>query len=373
MPLIQLITGYVVPFLLVLSVVVFVHEFGHYWVARRNGVRVEVFSIGFGPELFGWNDRAGTRWKFSLVPLGGYVRMKGDEEVTSSRADAAKAGDPDAFPAKSVWQRMAIVAAGPLANFLFAIVVLSALFSTVGRPYTPAEVGEVLPGSPAAQAGLAPGDRIVAVDGEPVESFEELQLIVQDHPGEPLRFTIERQSRRLEVTVVPELRVVQDQFGTRRIGMIGVSRQGIEFRRSNPLLAPYDATVETLRIVGGTLRALGQMVVGSRGTEEIGGPLRIAQMSGEIAHQGLLPALWFTAILSINLGLINLFPIPMLDGGHLLLYTIEAVRGRPLSDRSQEIAFRFGLALVLTLMLFATWNDLVNLRIFDLFSGLLSS
>ena len=373
MSILGLITSYIVPFILILSVVVFVHEFGHYWVARRNRVRVEVFSIGFGPELFGWDDSTGTRWKFSIVPLGGYVRMKGDEDATSSRPDAVTALDPDAFPSKTVWQRMAIVVAGPMANFLFAIIVLALLFSLVGRPFTPPVVGEVVPGSPAEAAGLQPGDRILAVDGQPVESFEQLQLLVRDRPGEPLAFTIAREGRQLEVTITPELRVLEGRFGEQRVGMIGVSRRGIEFRRSNPVLAPVEATGETLRILGGTLRALWEMVIGSRGTQELGGPLRIAQMSGEIANQGLLPALWFTAILSINLGLINLFPIPMLDGGHLLLYTIEAVRGRPLTERSQEIAFRLGLAMVLSLMLFATWNDLVNLRIFDFFTRLVSS
>lgn len=367
------ITQYLIPFLLVLSVVVFVHEFGHYYVARRNGVRIEVFSIGFGPELFGRNDRHGTRWTFRLIPLGGYVRMLGDADAASATVDAKAAHEPDSFPSKSVWQRMAIVFAGPAANFIFAIVTLALLFATFGRPFTPAEIGAVQPDSPAAAAGLQPGDMIEAVDGGAIESFEELQAIVQGRAAQPLRLTLQRDGEPLEVTVTPAMSELEDRFGNRhQVGLIGVSRGGTEYRRSNPFLAVFEATAETGRMIGGTLVALGEMVVGSRGTQELGGPLRIAQMSGEIARDGFVPALWFTAVLSINLGLINLFPIPMLDGGHLLMYGIEATRGRPLTERSQEIAFRFGLAMVLSLMVFATWNDLVHLKFIELLSNLIS-
>jgi regulator of sigma E protease len=366
-------TQYLIPFLLVLSVVVFVHEFGHYYVARRNKVRIEVFSIGFGPELFGRNDRHGTRWKFSLIPLGGYVKMLGDADAASATVDLSAAREPDSFPSKSVWQRMAIVVAGPMANFVFAIVALAILFAVVGRPFTPAEVGEVQAGSPAAVAGLLPGDRIVAVDGQAIESFEALQAIVRTSAGQALRFTIGRDGESLDVTVTPSASEIQDRFGnTHQVGLIGVSRAGVEYRRSSPFTALFEATAETGRMIGGTLVALGEMIVGSRGTQELGGPLRIAQMSGQIAQDGFVPALWFTAVLSINLGLINLFPIPMLDGGHLLLYGIEAGRGRPLTERSQEIAFRFGLAMVLSLMVFATWNDLVHLKVFEFFANLIS-
>jgi regulator of sigma E protease len=373
MDLLTSIGTYVIPFLIILSVVVFVHELGHYLVARWNKVRVEVFSIGFGSELFGFTDRAGTRWKFSALPLGGYVKMHGDADATSSTIDLKALPDPDSFPSKSVWRRMAIVAAGPLANLIFAAVVLALLFATVGRPFTPAEVGEVQEGSAAEAAGLLPGDRIVAVDGDPIPSFEELQLVVRSHPDQPLTFTIEREGAMLDIVVTPMLTEIEDRFGqTHRIGLIGVSRSGIEFRRSNPALALVEGTTETFRLVTGTLHAVGQMIVGTRTTEELGGPLRIAQMSGEIAKDGVVPVIWFTAVLSINLGLINLFPIPMLDGGHLVLYAIEAVRGRPLTERSQEMAFRFGLALVLMLMVFATWNDLVQLNVIEFFKGLVS-
>lgn len=364
---------YVVPFLVVLTVVVFVHELGHYLLARWNGVRVEVFSIGFGRELFGVTDRAGTRWKISALPLGGYVKMLGDADASSATIDLTHRHEAEAFPAKSVWQRMAIVVAGPMGNFVFAVVVLALLFSTVGRPFTPAVVGEVTAGGPAAAAGLEPGDRIVAVDGAAVASFEELQEIVRVSPDEPLTLTVLRDGERRQLEVVPELTTMTDRFGNEhRIGLIGVSRSGVEFHRSNPVFAVAEAGVETAKLIGGTLHALGQMIVGTRTTEELGGPLRIAQMSGAIAQDGFVPLVWFTAVLSINLGLINLFPIPMLDGGHLVLFAIEAARGRPLTERSQEMAFRFGLALVLTLMVFATWNDLVQLNVIDFFRGLVS-
>jgi regulator of sigma E protease len=358
MTLITTTLAYVVPFLVVLAIVVFVHELGHYWVARRNGVRVEVFSIGFGPELFGWDDRHGTRWKVSAIPLGGYVRMLGDADATSTTLDLKHYRDPDSFPSKSVWQRMAIVAAGPAANFLFAILALAVLFVFAGRPFTPADVGDVQPDSPAAAAGLQAGDRIVAADGSPIASFEELQRLVAGSAGETLVLAVDRGGQTLEVPVTVAVAEVTDRFGNvHRIGRIGVSRAGIEFKRVGPVTAVVEAVAETGRMITGTLSALWEMVVGSRGTGELGGPLRIAQMSGQIAQDGLVPFIWFCAILSINLGLINLFPIPMLDGGHLVLYTVEAVRGRPLGERTQEMAFRFGLAMVLSLMLFATWND----------------
>jgi regulator of sigma E protease len=364
---------YIVPFLIILSVVVFVHELGHYLIARLNGVRVQVFSIGFGPELFGVTDRAGTRRKVSAVPLGGYVKMHGDADATSSTIDLSALPDPDSFPAKSVWQRMAIVVAGPFANFVFAMIALALLFATVGRPFTPAVVGEVQPGSPAEAAGLQPDDRILAVDGEELESFEQLQVVVRGRPEEALTFTIERADETLDLSVTPRLTEIEDRFGQiHRIGLIGVSRSGVEFRRADPVFAVVEGVSETFYLVGGTLYALGEMIIGSRTTEELGGPLRIAQMSGEIAKDGVVPVIWFTSVLSINLGLINLFPIPLLDGGHLVMYGIEAARGRPLTERSQEVAFRFGLMLVITLMMVATWNDLVQLNVIEFFKSLVS-
>jgi regulator of sigma E protease len=368
---------YVIPFLVVLTVLVFVHELGHYWVARRNGVRIETFSIGFGPELFGRTDRAGTRWKISAIPLGGYVKMFGDADAASTPSGAVRSMTPAerevSFFHKRLGQRAAIVAAGPIANFLFAIIGLTLLFSIYGQPFTPADIGSVQPDSAAAHAGLLPGDVIVEVDGQPIERFEEVQQIVRFNQGTPLALVVERDGQRLPMTATPQVTTVTDRMGnSHSIGLLGIGRAGMEYRRHDPLTALWQAGRETVNLTAGTLGAVGQMISGSRGTEELGGPLRIAQMSGEVAQSGIVALIWFMAILSVNLGLINLFPIPMLDGGHLLFYAVEAIRGKPLGDRAQEYGFRIGLALVLTLMVFATWNDLVHLRVVDFFRDLIS-
>jgi regulator of sigma E protease len=368
---------YVIPFLVVLTVLVFVHELGHYWVARRNGVRIETFSIGFGPELFGRTDKAGTRWKFSAIPLGGYVKMFGDADAASTPSGAVRTMTAEerevSFFHKRLGQRAAIVAAGPIANFLFAIIALALLFSLYGQPFTPADIGTVQENSAAARAGLLPGDVIVEIDGQAIERFEEVQQIVRFNQGTALAVVIERDGGRQPISVTPEITTVTDRMGnTHSIGLLGIGRAGMEYRRHDPLTALWQAGRETVNLTTGTLGAVGQMISGARGTEELGGPLRIAQMSGEVAQSGIVALIWFMAILSVNLGLINLFPIPMLDGGHLLFYAVEAIRGKPLGDRAQEYGFRIGLALVLTLMVFSTWNDLVHLRVVDFFRGLIS-
>lgn len=364
----------VLAFLVVLTVLVFVHELGHYWVARRNGVRIETFSIGFGPELFGWTDRAGTRWKFSAIPLGGYVKMFGDADPASSpSATVGQMGADDravSFHHKRVGQRAAIVAAGPIANFVFSIVALTILFATAGQSFTPSDVGGVQPGSAAERAGIQPGDVIVSVSGVTIQRFEEIRQIVTMHPGDNLEMVVERDGRRVNLTATPDVHEMTDRFGnTHRIGLLGVSRAGAEYKVHDPLSAMWQAGREVWSMVRGTVISIGQMIDGSRGTEELGGPIRIAQMSGEVAQNGIYSLIWFMAFLSINLGLINLVPVPMLDGGHLLFYAIEAVRGRPLGQRAQEYGFRVGLALVLTLMVFSTWNDIVQLRVVDFFIG----
>ena len=370
--------GYGLPFLFILTVLVFVHELGHYLVARLNGVRVEVFSIGFGPELFGWTDGARTRWKFSLIPLGGYIKMFGDADATSRPDDDLGELSPEeqaeAFPYKRLSQRSWIVAAGPIANFLFAIVLLAGLFIGIGQPFTPPVVGTVIPDSAAERAGLQPGDRITRIDDTEINSFQDIQWIVSLGLDEPIDIVVLRDGAEVLLTARPVLTETTDDFGNRqKVGRLGISHSGVEFIRHGPFVAVWQATEKTAVQTYAVLKAVGQMVAGSRSATELGGPLRIAKMSGQVAEYGWTSVIQFMWILSISLGLINLFPIPVLDGGHLLFYAIEAVRGRPLGERAQEYGFRIGLALVLSLMVFATWNDIVHhVKVFDFLKSLVT-
>jgi len=356
-------------FLIVLTVLVFVHEFGHYAIARWNGVRIDGFSIGFGPALFGWWDSAGTRWKFSTIPLGGYVKMFGDSDASSGQplpglGRLAQTERNVSFHYKRLGQRAAIVAAGPAANFAFAIVVLAVLFMTFGQPYTPAEVGQVQPGSAAEEGGIRAGDVILSIDGQAVARFEDVQQTVRMNPGVAMAIVVKRDAQTLTLQVTPTRTEVTDRFGNHyEIGLLGIARSGMEYVKRDPVTAVYQAVGETWNLSASTLQAMWQMVKGTRTTDELGGPLRIAQMSGEVARGGIAPILTFMALLSVSLGLINLFPVPILDGGHLLFYAAEAIRGKPLGQKAQEYGFRIGLALVLTLMVFTTWNDLVHIGI----------
>lgn len=382
-----LIWDYVIPFLVVLTVLVFVHEMGHYLAARKCGIRVEVFSVGFGRELFGWTDKVGTRWKLSAIPFGGYVKMFGEmqthrdapseDEKNAAAADGSgiATGAPDAFDSKSLGQRAFVVFAGPLANFLFAIAILAGMFMTVGQPFTPSDIGTVIPNSAAERAGFKPGDVITGIDGTRVERFEQVIRRVQLRPGETLIFQVERDGREISLTAVPDVLDQKDRFGNlQRIGRLGISRAGTDMKliQHDPLTAVWRATTETYVLTGSIFAALGQIIRGTRSTKELGGPIRIAEMSGNVWQAGLISVLMFATILSINLGLINLFPVPMLDGGHLLFYAIEALRGRPLGLRAQEYGLRIGVAMVFALMVFATWNDLVQLRVVDFFVNLVT-
>ncbi len=366
MAFLQFLWTYVVPFLVVLTALVFVHEMGHYLVARLNRVRVEVFSIGFGPEVYGRTDRSGTRWKIGSVPLGGYVKFFGDASAASNsggaRLDSMNPAERAvSFHHKRLGQRTAVVLAGPAANFGFAIVVFAALFMFVGQPTTPPVIDAVTPGSAAAEAGFIPGDRIVEIDGTAISRFQEMQRIVRLGLDRPLEVVVARGGEEIVLSVVPRIVEIEIAGSTQRVGQLGiVNSTGREFIRHGVASALWQAAVETVVISGATLQAVGEMIVGQRSTDELGGPIRIAKFSGEFC-QDLIACIRFAALLSINLGLINLFPIPMLDGGHLLFYSFEALRGKPLAERLQDLGVRIGFALVIVLFIFVTWNDLVHI------------
>lgn len=464
MEMIDWILNNVVMFLVIMTLLVFVHEMGHFLIARRCGVRVEVFSIGFGPEIYGWTGKeSGTRWRISALPLGGYVKFFGDANAASGPADQTGLTAEErrvSFHGKSVWQRMAIVAGGPLANLVFALVALMVLFMIVGRSYTPPVIGVLEPNGPAAAAGLQVNDRVVAADGRGIDSFEDLLQTAQMNPGVSIPITVQRGERRIDVAVKPAVRDYVDRFGnSHRLGELGISslnalpvigsvepgtpaekaglkagdrilavdgqevasflalREIIVASPEKPLTldverngnrialaatparvtakAP-DGTPQSIGQLGfknavvsehqrlGPISALGhageqvvfmaqsiftvikQIVLGLRPANEIGGPLRIAKVSGEASQLGWEAVAMLIIGLSVTLGVFNLLPVPMLDGGHLVFYLFEAVRGRPLSLRTQEYALRFGLFLVLCLVVFATWNDLVLLKVTEL-------
>lgn len=366
----------IVAFLLVIGPLIFVHELGHYYAGRWFGVKAETFSIGFGREMFGWTDKRGTRWKVGWLPLGGYVRFKGDMNPASTPSDEWLALPPaeraETFQAKKLWQRFIIVAAGPLTNFLFAILVYIALFASYGVPRTPAVVPSVSPGSPAATAGFQPGDRIVSIDGRRIDRFEDFHRTVLLHPGQPLRFRLDRGGRMVDVDVAPRAIVQRDRFGNEsRIGQMGVSIPPKVVVQVAPHRVVGEAFVQTGETVRMMVLTLGQLIRGSRSLEEMGGPLKIAQFSGQQASLGWLDFVLFMTLISINLGFINLLPIPLLDGGHLLFYAIEGVRRKPLKPQAQEWAFRTGLAVLLALMIFVTFNDLASFGLFSRLGGLI--
>jgi regulator of sigma E protease len=363
--------SYIIPFLVVLTIVVFFHELGHFLVARWNGVKVDAFSVGFGPELWGFNDKHGTRWKLCAIPLGGYVKFFGDANAAST-PDFEKASEMDAqeksvsFIHKKVWQRAAIVSAGPIANFILAIIIFTFTFMLLGRAISDPVATAVTPGGAAAEAGIVAGDVIRAIDGTQIRSFTDIPRIVAPNPNRPLVFTIERGGSTMDITVTPKFEERADQFGNKQtIGFIGLSNDSktsnFRFEKLGPIEAVGAATGETWFIIARTMGYLKDIVTGHQSADQLGGPIRIAKISGEVATLGITALINLAAVLSVSIGLLNLFPIPMLDGGHLVFYAVEAIRGRPLSEQAQEIGFRFGLAIVLMLMVFATWNDLTQI------------
>lgn len=371
-------THYIVSFVVVLSVVVFVHEYGHYWVARRSGVKIDTFSIGFGKEIFGWNDRHGTRWTISWLPLGGYVKMFGDADPSSSRpGEKVKVMTEEekkvSFWHKDVSVRMAVTAAGPVFNYIFALIVMAFLFMISGQPFTPPVAGTIMENSAASRAGMLVNDRVLSIDGSKIDKFEDIKRTVSLNMGTPMSMEIERDGKIITLMATPEVVLSTDRLGgEHHMGRLGMVSHEIEFKKHSPLPAVGYALMEVWEITAGTFKAIGQMVMGTRGTEELGGPLRIAEMSGQVTEQGISTFFWFLAVISINLGLINFFPIPLLDGGNLVFYIAEFLRGRPLGENVQEAGSRVGLFLVVSLMVFATWNDLVHLRVISYLNGLFS-
>jgi regulator of sigma E protease len=363
--------GWLLPFLFVLTIVVFFHELGHFLVARLCGVRVMTFSVGFGPEIVGFNDRHGTRWKISAIPLGGYVKFFGDEDAASTPDFAAAstmtaAERRQSFHHKSVGKRAAIVAAGPSANFILAVLIFAAIFVFYGKPSTSARVDGIQPGSAAAAAGIQAGDVVVAINGRPIKTFAEMQRVISTSVGQELAVTVDRGGQRLELKATPTLREMKDNFGnTHRVGVLGVSRSvaptDAQHEKVGVLPALWMGVEESWFVIDRTLSYLGGVIVGREKADQIGGPARIAQVSGQVATVGFVALMNLAAILSVSIGLLNLFPVPLLDGGHLLFYAIEAIRGKPLSERAQEMGFRIGLALVVMLMIFATFNDIIHL------------
>ena len=354
-------------FVVVLGVLVFFHELGHYLAARWRGVYVEVFSVGFGKSIASWYDKLGTQWRVSWLPLGGYVKMHGQERPEDVSDEVRASWKPgQTFHEKSVLSRAIIVAAGPIANFLLAIVLFAALFAFVGRPVTSPVVGEVIPNGAAAQAGLQVKDRIDTIAGQSIRSFEDIQRIITARPGETMPMTVIRDGARKDLTVLTGSRDVKGK----KVGLLGIRGGTVDYQPLSIPEAIAGGVTQTWTITVETFRGLAQMLSGQRGTEELGGPLRIAQLSGQVAELGISNLISFIAVLSVNLGLINLFPIPILDGGHLLFYAFEALFGRPLPRRAQEYGFRAGIALLAGLFIFATWNDLTHIGLFRWVAGL---
>ncbi len=395
---------YIVPFLLVLTLIVTIHELGHFWVARAFGVKVDRFAIGFGRAIFSRTDRHGIEWRVGWIPLGGYVKFSGDMDASSvpdSRGlDALKSeinaregtgAERDYFHFKPVWQRMLIVAAGPFANFVLAITIFAVLFSLVGVELRPARVAQVTPGSPAAEAGFLPGDLITGLNGRPIEDAGEVTRKVSLSSGDAVRFTVERQGREIELIATPERQVMDDPIAGRvTVGRIGLalasSRAEARQVRYNPIEAVGQGFRETGDILGTTLTYLGRIFTGRESGDQLSGPLGIAKASGALTTAAvaanpdpvattinlLLTLTSFAAILSIGIGFLNLLPIPVLDGGHLVFYAYEAVAKKPVAAAVQEAGYRVGLALLAGLMLFATWNDLQKLNLFQFLGGLAS-
>jgi regulator of sigma E protease len=362
--------GTIVPFLFVLSIVIFFHELGHFLVGRLCGVKIDAFSLGFGPEIAAFTDRKGTRWRLGMLPLGGYVKFHGDANGASMSSEAALATMPAAersitFFAQKVWKRAAIVAAGPIANFVLAIVIFTGIYFIHGRGILIPEIDKIMPGSAASAAGFTPGDVVLSIDGAKIDSFEDMQRIVQSSSDTPLSFVVDRHGKWITLVATPQRRDLSTPVGTSRVGVLGVEANA---SAANWYVQHYNlaesaklATLETWSIIEQTGSYCGRLVTGRESTDQLSGPIRIAEVSGQMAKIGFAALLNLAAVLSISIGILNLLPIPLLDGGHLFYYAIEAIRGKALNERVQQVGFRIGLTLVVGLMILATYNDILRL------------
>tara|TARA_Y100000590_G_scaffold369267_1_gene430389 strand:+ start:423 stop:1529 length:1107 start_codon:yes stop_codon:yes gene_type:complete len=367
--------NYLIPFLVLITLVVFIHEYGHYYFAKKYGVGVTDFSIGFGREIFGWNDKSGTRWKICWIPLGGYVKFFGDRNVFSQSEQQElinKYNEEDRkklFILKPIYQRSLIVAAGPLANFLLAILIFTIIYMIAGKDMTPAVIDEVQEDSPAYVAGLKKNDKIISIDDKKVESILEVSTFISTSTSEKIEFTVLRNDEKISLFVKPNLVDGKDPLGNKvKKRMIGIRLSPLnnEFQKQplGPSKAIYYSVKEVWFVTITSIQYLGKMITGSADSSQLGGPIRIAKITGQVAEYGIIPFFSIMAYISVSLGLINLFPIPMLDGGHLMFYLIEKILGKPLSQKTQESFFRIGLFLLFSLMFFVTFNDLKDLGLF---------
>ena len=367
--------NFIIPFIILILVVVFIHEYGHYYFAKRYGVGVTDFSIGFGKEIFGWNDKSGTRWKICWIPLGGYVKFFGDRNVFSQSDQEEllkKYNDEDKkklFVLKPLYQRSLIVAGGPLANFVLAIIIFFFIYTFVGKDFTPAMIDEVRKDSPAEIAGLMKNDVILEIDNTKVKSIMDVSKLITMSTPEFINFKVSRYDKNILLKVKPNIVDTKDNLGNKiKKRMVGITlipyNNEINHKKLGPTKALYYSINEVYFVSISSLKYLGSIIFGSGDSSQLGGPIRIAKISGQVAEFGLIPFLSMMAYISISLGLINLFPIPLLDGGHLMFYAFEKVLGRPLSQKTQEGFFRIGLFLILSLMFFATFNDLKDLGLF---------
>ncbi|MEQ1789601.1 MAG: RIP metalloprotease RseP [Rickettsiales bacterium] len=354
-------------FIIVLSIIVFIHEYGHYIVAKLCGVKIETFSIGFGKELFGWNDKSGTRWKVSLLPLGGYVKMFGDATAASTPdsnllTEMTAEERNGAFHYKPLYQKMLVVVAGPAANFLLTIAIFIYFIMSNGLPSIDPVIGKIMPDSAAFEAGLQVGDRVTMIDKKNVYSFNDISYSLSTNLGTPVAIDIVRGEENMTITMTPKMTESDDGLGNKITRpLIGVGSGDIKYEDVGAIRALGESVRRTYMLCESTIRVMGQMITGKRGVEDLKGPVGIAQLSGQAANKGTQTVLWLIAVISANLGLMNLLPVPVLDGGHLVYYSIEALRGRPLAQRIQEYGFRVGFALLIMLMGLTLLNDLRKL------------